>query len=69
MSWQVRLGDLDEEIQEFLEKHPDFPVRKEKEFVKFAVRQLMTDVETSKEQIEKERERILEELKDSINQN
>jgi len=68
MSWQVRLGDLDQEIQEFLEKHPDFPVKEEKEFVKYAVRQLMIEVETSQEQIEKERERILEELKESIAQ-
>jgi len=66
MSWQVRLGNLDEEIREFLENHPNFPVKEEKEFVKFAVRKLMTDVETKEEQIQQERERILNELKESI---
>lgn len=66
MSCQVRLGNLDKEIQNFLENHPEFPVREEKEFVKFAVRKIMTDVETQEKQIEKERERILNELKESV---
>jgi len=44
MSWQVRLGDLDEEIREFLDNNPNVPIKDEREFVKYAVRKAMMDL-------------------------
>jgi hypothetical protein len=41
MSWQVRLGNLDEEIRNFLDKNPEFPAEDEREFVMYAVRNTM----------------------------
>lgn len=41
MSWQVRLGNLDEEIRNFLEKNSEFPAEDEREFVMYAVRNTM----------------------------
>jgi uncharacterized protein YigA (DUF484 family) len=66
MSWQVRLGNLDEEIQNFLDNNPEFPIRDEREFVKFAVRKTMTDIQVDEDKLEKERERIKKELKESL---
>lgn len=62
MSWQVRLGDLDGEIQNFLENNPKFPVRDEREFVKFAVRRTMLDLseEYSSRKLELEQIKELE---------
>ena len=47
-SWQVRLGTLKEEIEVFLEEHPDFPIREPAELTKFATRKFM--LESSDEQ-------------------
>jgi len=66
MSWQVRLGNLDQEIQNFLDNNPEFPIRDEREFVKFAVRKTMTDIQVDEDRLEKERERIKKELKESL---
>lgn len=48
MSWQVRLGDLDEEIQEFIEKNDEFSGFSEKKFVKHAVREYIKEYKREK---------------------
>jgi len=41
MSWQVRLGNMDEEIQDFLKENPEFPAENERDFVMYAIRDTM----------------------------
>lgn len=62
-SWQVRLGNLDEEIQDFLEENPEYPIKDEREFVKNAVRQEMKDWvnQNTEQDIEKIVDRQVEE--------
>ena len=66
MSWQVRLGNLDKEIQNFLQNNKEFPIRDEREFVKFAVRKTMTDIQIDENKLEKEKERIRKELEQDL---
>jgi len=61
MSWQVRLGNLDEEIEEFVKNNPDYPVSEPREFVKNAVWNEMKRYVIEKDKATKE---DLEELLD-----
>jgi hypothetical protein len=60
MSWQVRLGSLDEEIEDFLDNNPDFPIRNKRELVKYAVRELMKDHVSNKNIDADELEKIVD---------
>ena len=65
MSWQVRLGELDEEIELFLEHNPEFPINNKREFVKFATRKFMAEHQQEndlQEQVDKLEERIKEKI-------
>jgi len=63
MSWQVRLGNLDQEIDTFLENNEDFPIKEKREFVKFAVRRTLLDLsdEYSSQRLQVEQMKELEE--------
>jgi hypothetical protein len=67
-SWQVRLGTLKEEIQVFLEEHPEFPIREPAELTKFATRKFMLEISDEEyiENVESYQMKKLEEkLKDA----
>jgi len=67
MSWQVRLGNLDKEIEEFLENNPDFPVTNKREFVKYAVRDTMRRYVTDKNKdFKAKEEKADEEVKEEL---
>lgn len=66
MSWQVRLGNLDEEIQEFLEKNPEFPANDEREFAIYAIREEMKRWIRQKEDIEDLEEIVDEKVKERL---
>ena len=51
-SWQVRLANLDKEIQNFLENNPEFPIKDERKFVMYAVREEMKRWIKQEEQLE-----------------
>lgn len=67
MSWQVRLGNLDDEIEKFIDDNPSYPVKNKKSFVKYAVRQEMkrwVQKEKDIEEVEKEIDKIIKDKLD-----
>jgi len=58
MSKQIRLGNLDAELDEFLENNSDFPIRSKREIVKFATREMMKNFVAEEKEVEKMEELI-----------
>lgn len=54
------------QVQKFLDENDEVPFEDPREFMKFCTDQTIMEVQTSEKQIQKERERIKDELRKSL---
>ena len=63
--WRPSFGpEYKKKVEEFLERHPELPFKEPKEFMQFCTDKMITDVETSTEQLKRAQEQLEDLQKD-----